>query len=95
MRDKGGAEAVAELLGGFLSYRAERVGTPKELAERMARQAHMIWNLIVATFKKEPEGDSLHTQLVAQTYNVPANNLRLLQHRYSNYPPNPSKTSYK
>jgi predicted helicase len=64
-RDKGGAEAVAELLGGFLSHRAERVGTPKELAERMARQAHMIRNLIVAAFEKEPEGGSLHTQLVA------------------------------
>lgn len=64
-RDKAGAEAVAELLGGFLSHRAERVGTPKELAERMARQAHMIRNLIVAAFEKEPEGGSLHTQLVA------------------------------
>lgn len=57
-RDKGGAESVAELLGGFLSHRAERVGTPKELAERMARQAHMIRNLIVAAFEKEPEGGS-------------------------------------
>jgi len=64
-RDKGGAEAVAELLSGFLSHRAERVGTPKELAERMAHQAHMIRNLIVAAFDKEPEGGSLHTQLVA------------------------------
>jgi predicted helicase len=64
-RDKGSAEAVAELLSGFLSHRAERVGTPKELAERMARQAHMIRNLIVAAFEKEPEGGSLHTQLVA------------------------------
>jgi predicted helicase len=64
-RGKGGAEAVTELLGGFLSHRAERVGMPKELAERMARQAHMIRNLIVAAFEKEPEGGSLHTQLVA------------------------------
>jgi len=64
-RDKSGAEAVTELLGGFLSHRAEKVGTPKELAERMARQAHMIRNLIIAAFEKEPEGGSLHTQLVA------------------------------
>lgn len=64
-RDKTGAEAVAELLSGFLLHRAERVGTPKELAMRMARQAHMIRNLIIAAFEKEPEGGSLHTQLVA------------------------------
>jgi len=64
-RDKAGAQGVAELLGGFLSHRAERVGTPKELAERMAHQAHMIRNLIVAAFEKELEGGSLHTQLVA------------------------------
>jgi len=64
-RDKAGAEAVAELLSGFLHHRAGRVGTPKELAERMARQAHMIRNLIIAAFEKEPEGGSLHTQLVA------------------------------
>ncbi len=64
-RDKAGIEAVAELLGGFLSHRAERVGTPKELAERMAHQAHMIRNLIIAAFEKEPEGGSLHAQLVA------------------------------
>jgi predicted helicase len=31
----------------------------------MARQAHMIRNLIVAAFEKEPEGGSLHAQLVA------------------------------
>jgi predicted helicase len=64
-RDKAGAEAVAELLSGFLHHRADRVGTPKELAERMARQAHMIRNLIIAAFEKEPEGGSLHAQLVA------------------------------
>ena len=64
-RNKGGAEAVAELLGGFLSHRAERVGTPKELAQRMARQAHLIRNLIINALEKEPEGGSLHTQLAA------------------------------
>ncbi|MBA7597241.1 hypothetical protein ES703_04242 [subsurface metagenome] len=64
-RDKAGAQGIVELLGGFLHHRAERVGTPKELAERMARQAHMIRNLIVAAFEKESEGGSLHNQLVA------------------------------
>ena len=64
-RDKTGAEAVTELLGGFLSHRAEGVGTPRELAQRMARQAHLIRNLIINAFEKEPEGGSLHAQLAA------------------------------
>jgi len=64
-RDRAGTEAVAELLGGFLSHRAEGVGTPRELAQRMARQAHMIRNLIINAFEKEPEGGSLHSQLAA------------------------------
>ena len=65
MRDTTGTEAVAELLGGFLSHRAEGVGTPRELAQRMARQAHLIRNLIINAFEKEPEGGSLHAQLAA------------------------------
>ncbi len=64
-RDKAGAEAVAELLSGFLHHRAERVGTPKELAERMARQAHMIRDLIIRAFKQEAETGGLHNQLAA------------------------------
>ena len=60
-RDKGGAEAVTELLGGFLSHRAERVGTPKEPAERMARQAHMIRNLIIAAFERARRWQSAHS----------------------------------
>ncbi|MBA7620135.1 hypothetical protein ES703_27479 [subsurface metagenome] len=39
--------------------------TPKDLALRMARLAHMIRNLIIAAFEKEPESGSLHTQLLA------------------------------
>ena len=64
-RDKDGIQAVAELLTGFLSHKAEGVGTPKDLARRMARQAHLIRNLIINAFKNEPEGGSLHTQLAA------------------------------
>ena len=64
-RDKAGVESVAELLADFLYRKAEGVGTPKELALRMARLAHMIRNLIIAAFQKEPEGGSLHTQLSA------------------------------
>ncbi|MBN2187279.1 MAG: N-6 DNA methylase [Dehalococcoidia bacterium] len=64
-RDKDGTQKLSELLTNFLSHKAEGVGTPKELARRMARQAHLIRNLIINAFQKEVEGGSLHTQLVA------------------------------
>ncbi len=64
-RDKAGIEAVTWLFDDFLSHRAEPVGTPRELAWRMARLAHMIRDLIVAAFEKEPEGGSLHAQFMA------------------------------
>ena len=64
-RDQDGIEPVAELLNGFLSHQAEAVGTPKELAIRMARLAHLIRNLIVSAFETETEGGSLHAQLAA------------------------------
>jgi len=64
-RDRASIQAVAELLSSFLSHKAEAVGTPRELAMRMARQAHLIRNLIINAFEKEPEGGSLHSQLVA------------------------------
>ena len=64
-RDKDGIQAIAELLTNFLSHKAEGVGTPRELARRMARQAHLIRNLIINAFRNEPEGGSLHTQLAA------------------------------
>ena len=64
-RDKAGIQAVSELLGSFLTRKAEAVGTPKELAIRMARLAHMIRNLIVTAFEMEADGGSLHTQLPA------------------------------
>ena len=59
-RDKAGVEPVAELLAGFLSRKAEAVGTPKDLALRMANLAHLIRNLITNTFEKEPEAGGLH-----------------------------------
>ena len=64
-RDNAGIQAVAELLSDFLTHKAEAVGTPRELAMRMARQAHLIRNLIINAFEKEPEGGSLHSQLAA------------------------------
>ena len=63
--DKAGIQAVTWLFDDFLSHQAKPVGTPKELAQRMARLAHMIRDLIIAAFEKEPESGSLHTQFVA------------------------------
>ena len=64
-RDKEGIQAVAELLTTFLDHQAEKVGTPQELAQRMARLAHMIRDLIIEAFKQEAESGSLHNQLAA------------------------------
>jgi hypothetical protein len=64
-RDKAGIQAVDELLSSFLAHKATAVGTPRDLALRMARLAHLIRNLIVAAFEREVEGGSLHTQLTA------------------------------
>ncbi len=64
-RDKDSIEPVAELLTGFLSHKAEAVGTPKDLALRMAQLAHLIRNLIVNAFETETESGSLHAQLEA------------------------------
>ncbi|MBI2304688.1 MAG: N-6 DNA methylase [Chloroflexi bacterium] len=60
-----GIEDVAELLASFLSHRAEAVGTPRELAQHMARRTRLIRDLIIAAFEKERERGSLHTQLSA------------------------------
>ena len=64
-RDKDSIEPVAELLSGFLSHKAEAVGSPKDLALRMARLAHLIRNLIINAFETETESGSLHAQLAA------------------------------
>ncbi len=64
-RDKSGIEAVTWLFDDFLSHHAAPVGTPKELAQRMARLAHMIRDLIIRAFGKETESGSLHAQFVA------------------------------
>jgi predicted helicase len=64
-RDSGGVQSVVELLDNFLANKAEAVGTPKELALGMARLAHMIRELIVNAFEKEPESGNLHAQLTA------------------------------
>lgn len=62
---KEGIPAVAELFTSFLEHKAEKAGTPQELARRMARLAHMIRDLIIEAFKQEEETGSLHNQLAA------------------------------
>jgi predicted helicase len=52
-RNKVGVQAVAELLNDFLAHKAEAVGTPKELAKRMARLAHRLRELVTAAFQKK------------------------------------------
>lgn len=64
-RDRAGGEAVCKLLADFLAHAAEPVGTPKDLALRMARLAHMIRDLIVAAIEKEPDSGALHAQFSA------------------------------
>jgi hypothetical protein len=64
-RDKRGMEAVGQVLADFLTQPGVVVGTPKELAVRMARLAHMIHELTVAAFGKEAEGGALHSQFTA------------------------------
>ena len=50
---KGGEEAVFELLSDFLAHKPERISTPKELAERMARLTHLIRDIVVEAFDKD------------------------------------------
>jgi len=64
-RDKSGIEAATWLVDNFLSHQAAPIGTSKELAQRMARLAHMIRDLINRAFDKEPESGSLHAQFMA------------------------------
>lgn len=69
-KDEDGIQAAAELLTAFLEHVSKKAGTPKELAERMAKQAHLVRNLIINTFQSESESGSLHTQLTAFRNNL-------------------------
>ena len=69
-RNKEGVQKVTGLLDSFIKHKAERVGTPQELAQRMARLAHMIRDLIIEAFKQEAESGSLHNQLIAFQKNL-------------------------
>jgi len=58
-REKGGEENVADLLADFLAHRPQPIGTPRELAERMARLTHLIRDIIVTAFEKDRASDLL------------------------------------
>ncbi len=62
---RGGIQAVSGLLQKFLAQAAPTVGTPQELAQRMAALARMTRDLIEETFKREGEEGALHAQLKA------------------------------
>ena len=62
---KDGLEAVSRLFEGFLAQEPPEIGRPKELAERMAKLAHMIRTTIGEIFKLEEEKGNLHGQLEA------------------------------
>ena len=53
--DPNGTASVTTLLSEFMSQRAAQITSPKHLAERMARLAHMIRDIIVAAFAAEPD----------------------------------------
>lgn len=51
--EKGGAEATADLLRRFLDHRPQAISSPRELAQRLARLAHMVRDIIVTAFERE------------------------------------------
>jgi hypothetical protein len=57
--EKGGAEAVTQLLTAFLSHEAEPINSPKELALRMAQLTHFIRDMIVTAFDRQSASATL------------------------------------
>lgn len=58
-----GAEQVAKLLTAFLVAKVPTVGTPKELAARMAALARLTREIISRAFTEEDKSESLHQQM--------------------------------
>ncbi|HSN76450.1 MAG TPA: DNA methyltransferase, partial [Anaerolineae bacterium] len=50
--EKGGSQAVQQLLADFLAHQPQPIANPQALAVRMARLAHMIRDIIVAAFEQ-------------------------------------------
>jgi len=61
--EEDGAEQVDQLLKAFIDEKAPTVGTPKELAERMAALAQIIRDAIRAALAGEDKSGSLHQQM--------------------------------
>lgn len=57
--ERGGSQAVGQLLADFLSHRPQPIASPQALAMRMARLAHMIRDIIVAAFEGDRASDLL------------------------------------
>jgi len=62
---RNGVQAVSGLLQKFFAQVVPTVGTPKELAQRMAALASMTRDVIKETFKRESQEGMLHAQLKA------------------------------
>jgi hypothetical protein len=57
--EKDGAEAVAQLLTGFLAHKPEPINDPETLALRMARLTHLIRDMIVNAFEAKAASATL------------------------------------
>jgi hypothetical protein len=57
--DRAGKQNVADLLCDFLAHEPEPIGTPRELAERMARLTHLIRDVIITAFERGKASDLL------------------------------------
>jgi hypothetical protein len=64
-RIDGSGEAILTLLDSFLTADVKTVGSPKELAQRMATLAKWVRRVIVESFEAESAGQELHSQLKA------------------------------
>ena len=58
-----GAKQLTQLLNGFLTVDSPVINTPKKLAQRMARQAQLIRDLICKALGTDNENSELHSQL--------------------------------
>jgi hypothetical protein len=58
-----GVEAVTELLQRFFDQQVPTIGSPQELAERMARLTRFIRDTLINIFRQEEKGGNLHVQL--------------------------------
>ncbi len=57
--DLDGAQQVEGLVHAYLAYTVEEIRKPQDLANRMARLAHMIRDVIIQTFEKQEASDNL------------------------------------